>query len=91
MPKTKECKKCGNFVMDIFEGKYCKICWDSIQDEMLLKNIIQTKLPEGLIAFWEDTVSYLSRKRNQKYFKIPEEQKLRILDNIKYRIIIKEV
>jgi len=76
--------------MDLYDG-FCTICSDEIQDELLLKTIIQTKLPEGLVAFWEDTVSYLSKKKNQKYFKIPETQKVRILDDKKYRIIIKEI
>lgn len=86
-----ECKKCHNFVIDILPEGYCHICWDAIQDEALLKNIIQTKLPEGLVAFWEDSISYISKKKDRAYFKIPPEQKSRILDDIKYRIIIKEV
>lgn len=90
MVKKKECKRCHTLVIDIYDG-YCALCWDEIQNELLLENIVQTKLPEGLVAFWVDTVSYISKKKNQKYFKIPDTEKSSIIDNKKYRIIIKEL
>ena len=87
----KECKKCNNKVLQLGPEGYCYICWDQIQNEELVEDISQSKMPEGLVAFWEDSVSYINKKQNRAYFKIPQTQKLRILDNKRYRIIIKEV
>ena len=91
MVQKKVCKKCGRKVLQLATEDYCHICWDLIQDEDFVKKIIQTSLPEGLVAFWDDSISYISKKKNRAYFKVPEEEKLRILDNKIYRIIIKEV
>jgi len=91
MVKREQCKKCGEFVIQLAPDGYCYICSAEVQNEELGKNIIQTKMPDGLVAFWEDSISYISKKNNRAYFKIPPTQKLRLLDNKKYRIIIKEL
>lgn len=91
MVAKRQCKKCGNSVIQLAPEGYCYICYEDIQNEGILKNIIQTEMPDGLVAFWDDSISYISKKQNRAYFRIPQSQKLRLLDGKKYRIIIKEI
>ena len=91
MIDRQECKKCGRLVIQLANADYCHICWRDIQNEEVMEEVINIRMPDGLVAIWEDSISYLSKKQNRAYFKIPHTQKLRLLDNKKYRIIIKEL
>jgi hypothetical protein len=73
------------------ETGICKECLDKESEEEELKRIIQTKLPSGIVAFWKDTPSWISKKTGQRYFKIPDGHKEDIIDNKVYQIIIREV
>lgn len=91
MVKREQCKKCEKFVLQLANEGYCAFCWEDVQNEETVRNVVQTSMPDGLIAFWDDSISYISKKNNRAYFRIPPSQKLRLLDNKIYRIIIKEV
>lgn len=91
----KICNTCG-LKKDKFQlienntKKICIQCYDKLQD----KNDIRTipiKLPEGLIAAWNGKAAYLNKKLGRRYFYIPENQSSNILDEIEYKIIIREV
>lgn len=81
------CSKCEEVVKGIDKNG---ICFNCTENEVV-KNIVQTSLPEGLVAFWIDKSSYISIKKNQRYFKIPDNVKKSIIEGVYYQIIIREV
>jgi len=52
---------------------------------------IPISLPEGLIAAWNCKAAYLNKALGRRYFYIPENQSSNIIDDIEYKIIIREV
>lgn len=91
MVKMPICKECGLRKSQLSnEGMCIDCCWDK-QDEELRSKINATSMPEGFITTWNDTPSFLDKKRNFMYFRIPKVSSLFFDPEKQYQIIIKEV
>ncbi len=84
----KKCDICGNKKFKFTQGM-CISCYNKTQDD--IDDIAPLTLPDGLVAFWIDKFSYISIKKNQRYFKIPDKLKKNIIEGKYYRIIIREI
>jgi hypothetical protein len=99
MVKRFPCEICGSEVLQPAQKEpkiLCKACYDDQQDEAYKKDIMKNfDYPEkpvgGLIASWDDSVSYISIKKNRMYFKVPEGVKNRLIQGVLYRIEVKEI
>ena len=93
----KLCNTCGKkreiftFNEDVGE-EMCYQCndkWQVSQD--VTGDVMQIKLPGGIVAFWIDSSSYINKEKNQRYFKIPEGSKKAIQHGKDYKIMIQEL
>lgn len=82
-----QCKECLRKVDLLTDTGLCLLCHN--KDDLV--DITPIRLPEGLIAVWNDTPSYLNKKLKRRYFNIPDTCDDRILDGTRYQIIIKEI
>lgn len=82
-----QCKECGKS-KDLLTDT--GICMECLNDDEI-EDIVQIKLPDGLVGFWIDSSSYISKKTGQRYFKIPDGLKKNIIHGKDYKIIITEV
>lgn len=71
--------------------KMCEQCYDEKESINDISNIVPIRLPDGLVAFWIDKFSFISKLKNQRYFKIPDKVKKSIIEGRDYQIIIREV
>ena len=85
------CKLNKTDFVNTANGKMCNSCYTELQDRDDIANVIPIRLPEGLVAFWVDSSSYISKKTKQRYFKIPDKVKSSIIHGKDYQIIIREV
>jgi len=91
------CNACG-FKKEIFvfnkeKGEHiCYQCNSDLQvDKEDLEDVMQIKLPGGIVAFWIDSSSYINKKKDQRYFKIPDGSKKAIVHGKDYKIMIQDV
>ena len=87
----KVCKECGLKRDTLSSEGICYECGWAIQDEEERRKINATSMPEGFITTWNDTPSFLDKKRNFMYFRIPRTSSLFFDPEKEYQIIIKEV
>ena len=93
----KLCPGCGfkkiMFVFNEEKGEHiCYQCNSDLQvDKEDLEDVMQIKLPGGIVAFWIDSSSYNNKEKNQRYFKIPDGSKKAITHGKDYKVMIQEV
>ena len=68
----------------------CRECYQRRQDEEDRREFINTSFPDGVIAKWNATPSFLDKKRNYMYFRIPDTQNRYFDHNKIYEITISE-
>ena len=90
MAGLEKCTQCG-FMKDILQDGVCISCLHRNQDEFERREINATTIPEGFITTWNDSPSYLDKKNNYMYFRIPQTSTLFFDAEKIYQIIVKEV
>lgn len=86
----KLCPECGLKKEILTTDGICLQCHWHKQDEEDLREFVNTSFPDGIITRWVDTPSYLDKKKNFRYFRIPEKQNNYFDSNKQYEIIVKE-
>lgn len=84
------CKECGLKKPQLTNEGICLDCAWALQDEEERKEINSTSMPEGFITTWNDTPSFLDKKRGFMYFRIPSTSTLFFDPEKEYQIIVKE-
>ena len=84
------CEKCGRKSEMNFDG-LCRQCDIERQNEVERRKIVDISMPSGVIARWSATPSFLDKKNNYMYFRIPPSQALYFDPNKQYDLIVKEV
>jgi len=69
----------------------CVDCSWKNQEESDRRKINASSMPDGFITTWNDSPSYLDKKNNYMYFRIPQTSTLFFDPDKKYQIIVKEV
>jgi len=86
------CKKCGLKKETISKTSgLCYECGWEEQNLEELRDINSTSMDGGIITTWNDSPSFLSKKDNYMYFRIPPTARLFFDPNKLYQIIVKEV
>jgi len=86
----KTCPECGlKKDMLTIEG-ICQTCYWKHQEEEDRRNLINVSFPDGIIARWNASPSYLDKKKNFRYFRIPIEQNHYFDSDKKYEIRVLE-
>ena len=85
------CKKCGLKKEQLSTEGICLTCGWEEQDLEELKKFNATSIDGGIITTWNDSPSFLSKKDNYMYFRIPPTVRLFFDPNKEYQIIVKEV
>jgi len=87
----KPCPECGLKKDGIHtpEG-LCKECYQREQEEEERREFINTSMPSGIIARWNGSPSFLDKKRNYMYLRIPDTQNHYFDPNKEYEIIVLE-
>ena len=85
------CTRCGRktSVRD-FESGYCVTCMGEVQEQANRRQIMATSMPNGVITRWNASPSFLDKKNNYMYFRIPPGQTLYFDPTKHYEIIVKE-
>lgn len=86
----KACTKCGLKKEITTTDGLCFTCAWEEQDEYNKRREINTSMPGGIIARWTTTPSFLDKKKNFRYFRIPIEQNLFFDSDKQYEIIVLE-
>ena len=86
----KTCPECGLKKDMLTPEGVCQLCHWRHQEEEDRREIINTSMHDGIITRWNATPSFLSKKLNSMYFRIPPEQLPYFDPNTQYEIIIKE-
>lgn len=81
------CITCEKKVTNISKEGVCSDCLDK-ED---IADVIQIKLPGGIVAFWIASSAYMNKERNQRYFGIPDKMKKMIIHGKDYKIVIQEL
>lgn len=91
MVTIKPCIKCGlkKDGMLTPEGM-CRECYQGEQDEEDRRAYINTSMPGGIVARWNGTPSFLDKKRNYMYLRIPDTQNHYFDPEKEYEIIVLE-
>jgi hypothetical protein len=84
-----ECRICHRKSTIMIDG-ICQHCYWEQQDEEDRRVINNASFPEGFIATWNDSPSFLSKKRDYMYFRIPNNQRVFFDPEKRYQIIVKE-
>ena len=85
------CKKCGLGKERLSLEEICPECEQRAQDLEDIRKINSTSIDGGIITTWNDSPSFLSKKDNYMYFRIPPTARLFFDPNKEYQIIVKEV
>ena len=88
---AKKCVECGKKVFGKRTNGLCQECYDNQQDKKEQRDINNTSFPEKVITTWNTKPSFLDKKNNYMYFRIPETQRYFFDPEKIYQIIIKEV
>lgn len=85
------CKVCGLKKEQLSTEGVCLTCGWEAQDLEYVRKINTNSMDGGIITTWNDSPSFLSKKDNYMYFRIPPTARL-FFDPLKvYQIIVKEV
>jgi len=86
----KLCPECGLKKEILTPEGICLQCHWKHQDEEDLRRIVNTSMPSGIIARWNGSPSFLDKKRNYMYLRIPDTQNHYFDPNKQYEIIVME-
>lgn len=90
MSDLHKCDECGRMGIYNFDG-LCRPCDIERQNDVERRKIVETSMPGGIITRWNASPSFLDKKNNYMYFRIPPSQAFYFDPNKIYDIIIKEV
>lgn len=87
----KTCPECGlrkdtPYTLD----GLCVQCHQKHQEEEDHRDFINISMPNGIIARWTTTPSFLDKKKNFRYFRIPVEQNPYFDSDKQYEIVVME-
>ena len=88
---TTYCEECGLRNPAQTMNGLCKNCHNKRQDEAEKRDIIDTSMPNGVVSRWNASPSFLDKKNNYMYFRIPLTQNSYFDPRKIYEIIVKEV
>jgi len=86
----KMCPQCGIKKEMLTSDGICAQCHWEDQDEEDRRELIFTTMPGGIIARWNGSPSFLDKKRNYMYLRIPDTQNHYFDPNKEYEIIVLE-
>ena len=86
----KPCPECGlkKDAPHTPEG-ICRECHQAKQEEER-REFVNTSMPNGIVARWNGSPSFLDKKRNYMYLRIPDTQNHYFDPNKEYEIIVLE-
>lgn len=90
MVGLEKCTQCG-FMKDMFQDGVCMSCLTQNQEEQERREVNATSIPDGFITTWNDSPSFLDKKNNYMYFRIPQTSTLFFDSKKIYQIIVKEL
>ena len=86
----KTCPECGLKKEITTPDGLCLQCNWKNQDEEDRREFINTSMPNGIVARWNGSPSYLDKKRNYMYLRIPDTQNRYFDPNKEYEILVLE-
>ena len=86
----KTCPQCGLKRDMLTPEGICQPCHWKHQEEEDRREHINTSMPNGIVARWNGSPSYLDKKRNYMYLRIPDTQNRYFDPNKEYEILVLE-